>query len=286
MEPILLDRELAQRIELAEAMAAASAAEYMEKTEPGRAALARIAGGYAVYCGAQSPVTQAVGIGFDGTVSETEFDRLEHFYSSRNEAVRVEACPLADFSLFEHFGARGYRPTEFTNVMARRLNSGEDFSFFGENITVDRVGLNQVDAWNLTVAQGFSEGAPVNQELLDIMKVFAMAPENECYLARVDGKVAGGGTLSLRDGVAGLFGASTLPVFRNRGVQTALLSARLTRARAAGCDLAACLAAPGSSSQRNIVRKGFQVLYTRVKFEREWTDRESQESQTSEGKDA
>lgn len=285
MEPILLDRELAQRIELAEAKAAASAAEYMEKVEPGRAALARIAGGYAVYCGPQSPVTQAIGIGFDGTISEAEFNRLEHFYSSRNETARIEACPLADFSLFEHLGQRGYRVMEFTNVMARRIRGGEDFSFFGENITIDRVLPGQVDAWNLTVAQGFSEGAPVSQELLDVMSVFAMAPEHECYLARVDGKVAGGGTLSLRDGVAGLFGASTLPMFRNRGVQTALLSARLARACAAGCDLAACLAGPGTSSQRNIVRKGFQVLYTRVKFEKEWPDREGQESQTSEGKD-
>jgi len=242
----------------------------MEKLEPGRAALARIAGGYAVYCGPQSPVTQAIGLGLDGPISDTEFNLLEHFYRSRNEAVRLEACPMADASLFEHLGERCYRVTEFSNVMARRLNGSEDFSFFGQGITVDLVQPGQIDPWYLTVAQGFSEGAPVSQEILDVMKVFAMAPENECYLARVDGRIAGGATLSLRDGVAGLFGASTLLPFRNRGVQTALLNARLARATRAGCDIAACLAQPGSSSQRNIVRKGFQVLYTRVKFEKEW----------------
>jgi len=72
-------------------------------------------------------------------------------------------------------------------------------------------------------------------------------------------------------GVAGLFGASTLPAFRNRGVQTALLKQRLARAAAENCDLAVCIAAPGSSSQRNVVRLGFSVLYTRVKFERAWS---------------
>jgi Acetyltransferase (GNAT) family len=270
MEPFLLTRELAQRIELSEAKAAASAAESMEKSESGRAALARIAGGYAVYCGPQSPVTQAIGLGLDGPVSETEFGRLEHFYRSRHEGVRIEACPLADISLFEHIGSRGYRVTEFSNVMVRRLQGGEDFSFFGQGITVDLVTPDQIDPWYLTVAQGFSEGAPVSQEILDVMRVFAMAPENECYLARVDGRIAGGATLSLRDGVAGLFGASTLTMFRGRGVHTALLNARLARATTAGCDIAACLAQPGSSSQRNLLRKGFQVLYTRVKFEKDW----------------
>ena len=50
-----------------------------------------------------------------------------------------------------------------------------------------------------------------------------------------------------------------------------MLRARLERATEAGCELAACLARPGSTSQRNIVRHGFQVLYTRVKFERDLT---------------
>ena len=57
---------------------------------------------------------------------------------------------------------------------------------------------------------------------------------------------------------------------RRRGVQSALLAARIDRAAEAGCDLAVCLAQPGSSSQRNIIRQGFGVLYTRVKFERHW----------------
>ena len=79
----------------------------------------------------------------------------------------------------------------------------------------------------------------------------------------------------LRDGVAGLFGASTLPAFRGRGVQTALLETRLARAVEAKCDLAVCLARPGSSSQRNVMKQGFATLYTRVKFERNWEEARS-----------
>lgn len=61
-----------------------------------------------------------------------------------------------------------------------------------------------------------------------------------------------------------MFGDATLPEWRGRGVQTALLKARLERALHAGCDLAAAGASPGSGSQRNMERLGFRVAYTQV----------------------
>jgi GNAT superfamily N-acetyltransferase len=272
MSLLTLDLALSRRIELAEAQAAAAAAEALAAFRPDASvAIAKIAGGCAVYCGANSPVTQAVGLGLAGVVGEEEFDALEQFYASRNEPVRVETSPLADHSLIEQFGRRHYRVTEFTNVMARPVCeefAKESAALDGE-ITVERVPRERLDLWNLTVAQGFADGAAVPREILDVMRAFASAPQVECYLARVNAAVAGGGTIIVRDGVAGLFGASTLPAYRNRGVQTALLRRRMMRAAEAGCDLVVCLAQPGSSSQRNVVRRGFEVLYTRVKFERD-----------------
>ena len=270
MRQLFLNVPLARRIETAEAQAAVECAEALERFRPGSgAAVRRIAGGFAVYCGHDSPITQAVGMGLDGPVSAEEFDRLEEFYRSRNEAVRVETAPLADPTFIEHFGQRGYRVTEFSNVMARSLAADESCPEPPPGVTIEKAGKDQVETWVQTVAEGFAEQFPVSQELLEVMKMFALAPKTECYLARVDGKLAGGGTLTLHDGVAGLFGASTLPMARRRGVQTALLQRRLARAAQAGSDLAVSLAQPGSTSQRNIVRQGFRVLYTRVKFEKE-----------------
>ena len=274
MQAPLLNLELARRIELAEARAAVDCAEALERLRPGSdGAVERVAGGFAVYCGANSPITQAVALGLDGAVSEEEFDRLEAFYRSRNEAVRVETCPLADASLIEHFGRRGYRVTEFSNVMALPMFGSDPSNALPDppvGVTIEKIAREQVDLWTLTVAQGFAENFPVTQEILDVMKMFAYGSNVECYLARVDGAVAGGATLAIREGVAGLFGASTLPAFRNRGVQTALLQTRLARAATVGCDLAVCLAQPGSASQRNVTRQHFSTLYTRVKFERAW----------------
>src|SRR5260370_5727589 len=270
--PLFLSLELARRIELAEAQAAVECAATMDRLRPGSgAAVEEIAGGFAIYCGANSPTTQAVGLGLAGAVSEEEFERLETFYRSRGEPVRVETCPLAEHSLIEQLGKRGYRVTEFSSVMARPLdgaNRVQNWPAWPPGMSIEKLGHDQIDLWTMTVAQGFAENAPVPPEILDVMKMFASGPSAECYLARVDGNVVGGATLAIRKGVAGLFGASTLPAFRNRGVQTALLHARLARASELGCDLAASLTQPGSTSQRDIMRQHFQVLYTRVTFAR------------------
>lgn len=269
MGGILLDLALARRVELAEAGAAVEAAEMLARSRPeAGAAVERIAGGFAVFCGVNSPLTQAVAIGLDGPVSAEEIARLEEFYFSRGDAVRVEMCPLADPSVFAQFGERGYRVTEFSSVMARPLPPSENWPEPPPGMTVEQVAPDHADQWTQTVAQGFAEEFPVTPELLEVMRMFALAPSALTYLARVQGEIAGGGCLALRGGIAGLFGASTLLPFRHRGVQTALLHARLARGAAAGCDLAVSLAQPASISERNIIHQGFARLYTRVKFEK------------------
>jgi GNAT superfamily N-acetyltransferase len=268
MEYPLLSLELAREIELAEAEAAIACAERLLAAHGEDAgAVCPVAGGYAVYCGANSPVTQAVGLGLNGAVSKEEFDRLEEFYFSREEPVRVETCPMTDGSLIEHYRERGYHVTEFSNVMVRPVEKTASAAL-PAGVEIQRAADGEIDLWTLTVAQGFAEHFPVTQELLGIMRMFADGKNTECYFARIDGRIAGGATLALRGRIAGLFGASTLPQFRNRGVQTALLHARMQRAAERGCELAMSIALPGSASQRNITRRGFRTLYTRVKFER------------------
>ena len=97
----------------------------------------------------------------------------------------------------------------------------------------------------------------------------ASIPMVSCWLARVDGRIAGGGALVIHDGLALICGDGTLPEFRSQGVQTALLRARLDHARRSGCDLAVICTQPGSSSQRNAERQGFQVVYARTLMSRE-----------------
>ena len=69
---------------------------------------------------------------------------------------------------------------------------------------------------------------------------------------------------AISDGLAQLSGASTLPAHRRRGVQSALLRARLLDAADSGCDLAVVTTEPASKSQQNVQRAGFALLYARA----------------------
>ncbi len=269
-ENLQLTLDLARELEHTEAQVAVGCADRMIEMQPNAGgAVEKIAGGFAVYCGAGNPVTQAVGLGLLGPVSAEQFNQLEAFYFSRNEPVRVETCPLADPTLFEHYKDHHYYVSEFSNVLVRPIFDGVTTRRpTASGIDIRLAGQDELDLWVMTVAQGFAENYPVTHEILSVMKMFAVLEDTQCYLARIDGRVVGGAALAVRGRIAGLFGASTLPEFRNRGVQTALLYTRLLSGAEARCELAVSLAQPGSHSQRNITRLGFQTLYTRVKFER------------------
>ncbi len=267
---ISVDQALSRRLELAEAQAGAESARTLGRLRPeSNAAVETIAGGYAVFAGVGSPVTQAIGLGLSGPVTHAEVDRLEDFFRSRGDAVRIETSPLADMSLIRLFGQRGYRVEEFSNVLIRALERNEAWPPLAPGIVVRQAAVCDAELWARTVAQGFAEHFPVTPELLEVTQMFCHTPAAQCFLAEIGGEPAGGAALSIRDGIAGIYGASTLPAFRNRGVQTALLQYRLGIAATAGCDLALTITQPGSTSQRNVERQGFRVAYTRSKFARD-----------------
>ena len=264
-----MDLELARRVEMAEAFAARACAEGAIRLRPELAfAIEPIAGGIAVFTGVGSPVTQAIGVGLNGPVTELELDRLEEFFWSRGARAELELCPLVDLSLYEQFARRGYILIEVSNVLVRRLSENDLFDAPPPGVTLRETEPGEASLWTQTVAQGFAEHFPVTPEILDVMDSFFHREGAASLLAFVEGKVAGGAVVSAHDGVGGLFGASTLSDFRRRGVQSALLAARLAWVRDRGCDIAVSIAQPGSASQRNIERQGFRVMYTRTKLAR------------------
>jgi GNAT superfamily N-acetyltransferase len=261
-----VDLNLARRLEMAEAHACRECAEAFQRQHPEfPVAVEEIAGGFVVFAGVDSPVTQAIGVGLHGAVSDFDLDRLQDFFGSRATAAAVELCPLVEMSLYERFAKRGFHLLEVSDVLFRRLTPiDRDAKALPSNIVVRRAAPEEAPLWTKTVAKGFADDHPVTQSILEVMAGFF--PAAHCFLALVDGSVAGGGAVSTRGGVCGLFGASTLPEFRGRGAQTALLQARIAWAAAQGCDLAVSIAQPGSASHRNMERQGFRVAYTRTKL--------------------
>jgi GNAT superfamily N-acetyltransferase len=267
---LFADESLASRFECVVARMAVECAEALSGIRLDSGASAEvIAGGVACFAGVGSPLTQAQGLGFAGPVSKEDLDRLEAFYFDRGSPVQVIVCPLADFSLVAALGARGYRPTEFENLLYLSLDSDVNVPEPPAGTEARPTTAAEADIWADVVSEGFAGAPGVPPALRELAQVIYRLTSATPYLAVDSGVPAGGGTLFATEGAALLAGSAVLPKYRNRGIHSALLRARLDHARRLGCDIAFMGALPGSGSQRNVERLGFRVAYTRVAFVRE-----------------
>jgi len=196
-----------------------------------------------------------------GAVRADEIGRLEEFYRARGAAASVDVCPLADSSLVDLLGSRGYRVTEFNNVLVRPLAGAE----FAPAATPVRLACaDEEHLWARTVARGFLEKDDLTAQEMDVGRAIWHMPGARCYLAFSGGRAVAAGAISVHVGLATLFADSTVLGFRGAGLQSALVRERLRAAVADGCDLAVASTMPGSVSQRNYERNGFQVAYTKA----------------------
>ena len=275
---IFADAALARRIETAEC--GLSRAIVQAAVDRGADALSiPIGGGAAVFTGTGSPINKVIGMGFDGTPDEEAWEIVERQFAGKQCPVRVELSTLAEAGLAAALTRRGYVLTEFENVLGFDLSRLDDrVPANGSRVTLHR-NEGDVSTWIDTVVEGFAhpDGSPQSNEsvaeagLKRIMEDFARSAGFIRYLARVDGMMAGGAGLRLAGGIAQFCGASTLPVFRRLGVQSSLLAGRLADARDAGCDVAVVTTAPGSKSNHNAQRQGFELLYPRAVLVRDTT---------------
>jgi ribosomal protein S18 acetylase RimI-like enzyme len=265
------DIGLAGRVERAEAqfIAACSAAAGRRRGD-GRGFVIPVAGGVAGYAEPESPLNKVAGLGFAGPPGPADLGAIETAYAGRNAPVQAEVASLAEPDLLETLAGRGYRLVSFENVLGRALGEAVE-PVVPTAVEVGPSGDDELEDWLAVVVEASlnpdTEGVPWHEEFS--REVLENAERDTAglgrrYLARLDGLPAGGGSMHLADGIAQLTGAGTLPAARRRGIQNALLSARLADATAAGCDVAVITVQPGSKSQQNAQRRGFDLLYTRA----------------------
>jgi ribosomal protein S18 acetylase RimI-like enzyme len=264
---------LAARIERAECELLAASAAAAQRRHPESGVFATpLAGGVATYTAPGAPLNKVAGLGFGGPLDEEALSAVERAFAERGSPVQAEVASLGGPGVVQMLSARGYVVQGFENVLGRSLPAAR-FSPRPPGIEVAASALEELPAWVDVVVTGFAspdeQGVPSHEsyprDLIEaVMADMASADGFSRYLARRDGAVAGGASLRLFDGVAHLCGAATLPAHRRRGVQSALLEARLDVAAAAGCDVAVVVTQPGSKSQENVQRQGFDLLYTRA----------------------
>jgi ribosomal protein S18 acetylase RimI-like enzyme len=262
---------LARRIERAESTLIAefggAAARQLGRD---RVVIRELGGGVAVAAGAGAPFSKVAGLGFD-PVADTDFELLERMYAERATAVRVEVSSLSTTGICAMLTRRGYVLEGFENVLGIGLPAVVPP---GTAIAVAQVDGGETAQWVDVLATAFAHpdtfdgpalDEPVDRASLDaVFEQIATVAGFRRYIGRRDGEVAGAAGMRISDGVAQLCGAATLPSHRRRGVQTSLLQQRLEDAAQAGCDIAVVTTQPGSVSQENVQRQGFEMLYTRA----------------------
>jgi ribosomal protein S18 acetylase RimI-like enzyme len=269
--PLFCDTALAARIERAEAQLIARCNEAARRRSGTAGFVTPLAGGVASFAGDGSPYNKVAGLGFGGVPSAAALDEIERAFAAGGAPAQVELAHLADPEIAARLTARGYQLESFENVLGRAL-TGDAERVTPAGIEVRPSGAAEFEAWLDVVADGSvhpdTQGVPWHEEFPREIIIDAERDSAEAgavrYAALRDGILAGGATMRLAEGVAQLTGAATAPAHRRRGIQTALLSARLADATAAGCDVAVIVTQPGSKSQQNAQRQGFDLLYTRA----------------------
>ena len=270
--PLFCDVGLAARIERAEAelIAATSEAARQREAEPAGFVIP-VAGGVASFVDEGSPFNKVAGLGFGGVPAAAALGAIEEAFAARGAAVQVELAHLGDPSIGALLTGRGYRLTSFENVLGLALIDAPE-RVAPPGIEVRPSADEEFEAWLAVVIEAFArlddQGVPPHEQFPD--EVLARAERDLAaagairYIALRDGVIAGAASFRVADNIAQLTGAATAPQHRRHGVQTALLSARLADAAAAGCEIAVVAAQPGSKSQQNVQRQGFDLLYTRA----------------------
>jgi GNAT superfamily N-acetyltransferase len=268
---LFCDLALAARIERAEAGLVAAAARGAHRRRGAAGFVTALAGGVATFADEGSPFNKVAGLGFAGVPGEAELAGVEHAFAACGAPVQVELAHLGDPGVGALLTGRGYRLESFENVLGRTLDRGPE-PVTPAGVSVRPSGDDEFDRWLDVVADAVAhpdtQGVPSHEEFP--REVYLAAERDGAaagvvrYAVRRDGVLAGCAGLRLAEGVAQFAGAATAPQHRRRSVQSALLAVRLADAAAAGCDVAVIITQPGSRSQQNAQRRGFDLLYTRA----------------------
>jgi hypothetical protein len=157
--------------------------------------------------------------------------------------------------------ALGFTPVYQERMWGRRLTSGNIPPSDTSEPEIVRVDEAERDLFARVLNVGYN--LPADSVRGSVFASTLGLPGWRHYFVRYDGKPGSASVLYVTEGVAQLFVATTMPEFRGRGGQGALIRRRLRDALADGCDLATSQTVIDNASPRNMARHGFQPLYDR-----------------------
>jgi GNAT superfamily N-acetyltransferase len=205
---------------------------------------------------------RALGLGVAAPATDDDLDAIDRFFSERGLQYGIPLAPEVEPSdLAERLEQRGFHRGYAWTKFERSVEPGAAET----DLRIEEVDDGTAFADVFIRAYGTPE---VTRPLLERLP---RLDDWHCFVAFA-GDVPAATAAVFVTGSAGWFGAAgTLPEFRRRGAQSALLAARADAARRAGCTVVTTeTGVPdedrASKSYRNIVRAGFEPVYVRENY--------------------
>jgi len=257
---MIFEPALIRRIESSSArVIRATAAAFVERAAGSQAEAIAFESGTLAAFGPGRYVNRAVGVSLDD-LDDTALDEFESFFIAAGVRPSLEVASWAPDALLARLATRGYTVSWFRNVYVVALE--ERPAPAHPAMTVEEVTDDTLENWLAVLRTGNEittpEAAAISDEWALACRLVAGTTD---YLADLDGTVVGCGSVIRESGIGWIGGAATVPAYRRRGVQGALVRRRMTAAYQSGCDLAVITAVPSGDSARNVARLGFTLAY-------------------------
>ncbi|OAB44779.1 GNAT family N-acetyltransferase [Paenibacillus glacialis] len=202
------------------------------------------------------------------TSADIEFiDPIIEFYRTRDRKAQFEIIPsLIDQNYLKNLSDRGFYQSGFhSSLYIEPRVFKNDYS---KNIRIQELKEDQFIQYAIIHCRGTGlsdDGIPY---VAENNKVLYNRPGWKFFIAYMNGTPAAVGVMHMKDGIASLTFAATLPEFRNQGLQQRLIEKRIEESLQNNCKLVVGQCAFLSQSHRNMERIGMKIGYIRTS----WTE--------------
>jgi GNAT superfamily N-acetyltransferase len=192
-------------------------------------------------------------------------DEITEFFGHQDLNFRFEITPASlNSKLASQLHKLGFCQMSFNTAVYGQPSLETGISPRDE-ISVREIHPDEVDLFLDLYQDGF--GLPrLNTDERRAVRAWLEHAKSNLYLclAYMDKQPAGVGILYMQDAIGLLADAATLPEFRGRGCQTAMIQHRIAHAAERDCDLLTSFVEFGSVSHLNLERSGLRVAYTKA----------------------
>ena len=208
---------------------------------------------------------RVIGAGVLAPLDERGLDAIARHYAARGRVCNVEVYPDATppevIALLAHagFASSGH------GLEAHVLETDRPVAPTRGGAAVRKIGPADHRHFGELVRDGFGMGGGglLAEFFVDltVASLRTLGDRSAGFIASVDGTDAGTGQLVLSERVAGCYSGSVLEAFRGRGIQHALIAARVAEGLRRGRRIFISQTDPDSPSGHNLHDLGFRTLY-------------------------